>query len=107
MDLTRPGDLADLPGDLLAQFVDHIGTAAVGVGGEHDERADALASGLVTCAHDAGFGHPGTRYQRQSHLRRPDPMPRDIHDTVDATKQPDRAAGVDPGAVTREIPAPF
>jgi hypothetical protein len=70
---SRPGDLADLPGNLLAQFVDHVGTAAVGVGGENDERADALASGLVTGAHAGGrcagvggpplpvLGHRGAR----------------------------------------------
>ena len=82
-----------------------IPSCASSLGAQDDERADGLAGGLVGHPDDRRLGHRDVADQRRLHLGGRDPMPRHVHHVVDAAHHPDRAVGVETGAVAGEVPA--
>src|SRR5205807_7697798 len=64
---------------------------------------DRLPGSLVAPATDCGLGHLGMVDEGALDLDRRDSMPGDVHDIVDAAKQPEVAVLVHAGAVTREV----
>ena len=102
--IVRPGDRADLPDDVFLQFVAEI-LGPRGAVLERDERGDRLSFQFMRTADDRRFRDGRMIDERALDFHRPQAVPGDVDDVVDAAEEPEAAVGVALGAVARDVDA--